>query len=43
MSDLDEWRDAVNELTEQDRYINTNAHRWALGLIGDKEDDLNHP
>ena len=39
MNDHDEWAAAVNELDENERYINTNAHRWALGITGDKEDD----
>lgn len=35
-----EWRSAVRRLTESDRYVNTNATRWARGIVGDAEDDL---
>lgn len=36
----DEWRSAVRKLTDADRYINTNATRWAQGIIGDGDDDV---
>lgn len=38
MSDRDEWRSEVSRLNESQRYINTNEPRWAIGLVGDKED-----
>lgn len=39
MNDHDEWAADVADMSENDRYINLNAHRWALGITGDKEDD----
>lgn len=36
----DEWRSALRSMTEADRYVNTNATRWAQGIIGDPTDDI---
>lgn len=38
MNEHDEWRAAINDLDEVARDINTNAHRNALGITGDKHD-----
>lgn len=39
MSDRDEWRDDVNASTEAELYLAVQEPRWAMGLVGDKEDD----
>ncbi len=38
MSDLDEWRAALDGLTEQERAGIESECRRALGLCGDRED-----
>lgn len=39
MSDRDEWRDAVRDLTEADRAQITPYYRRAPGQIGEPDDD----
>ena len=36
----DEWRSAVNTLTEMDRMVTIDEPRRLIGIIGDPDDDL---
>lgn len=38
MSDHDEWRAAVADMSEMDRAVTESECRRALGLCGDRED-----
>jgi hypothetical protein len=37
--ELDAWRQDVYRMTESEREINGDAHRAAIGLVGEAEDD----
>lgn len=39
MSDRDEWRADVAAMTEWVRYLAVEEPRWAVGVVGDAEDD----
>lgn len=38
MNDWDEWRAAVNDMTENDRYVTEMEVRHSIGLCGGPDD-----
>jgi len=41
MSDYDEWRHAVNDMTETQRHTTELEIRHSMGMCGDKDDARN--